>query len=466
MDEGKDGKKVVENGGPLRSNDQQQPWPVIVWFVMKFSGIFYHDRIVRQKKCLACDMEQFEKRNGIFLNSKEDLRPIDFEIGYNVTSKYESTLDCSKEEKNAAPKGSKCVACQSCWWNRDGYVAPYTDSSIGVTTWNHSGSWLLSIIIIFATIGLLVNELRRTIQTKFGQPTKLLQFLSYSAFLCTVSVVPIMSLCSKLRSALGGSGPGKWATAINARFIVQRLQFLHPQTNGYPGKPLLVACLVWPVICATYRCYVIIAVQKKQNFESLLTCTVGAISQFTWGCFLFLIYLMRLSFQIQLDLVLRFLKTMEGQTEICQRILHQVTVDFRCFSHCVRIYTTAVIPLCVLGITTNLTWQYMVFSLSKDKQKEDLELQKNINIMIWLEITMFVCLTPIAIGGFDPNHVWEKFHINVHCMQSSSEQEHWNQVLRYLKHVGEKSPTISFSMILSVVGFYMAVQFGKQDVFY
>lgn len=180
---------------------------------------------------------------------------------------------------------------------------------------------------------------------------------------------------------------------------------------------------------------------------------------------MFLIYLMRRSFQIQLDLVLRFLKTMEGQTELCQRVLRQVTVDFRCFRHCVRIYMTAVIPLCVLGITTNLTWQYMLHATDA-KPSESLTTQKYINIMIWLEISMFICLGAVAVGGIDAKHIWEKFQLSIYCLQSSHQQSHWNYLIRYLKHVEERTAAVSFSMILSVVGFYMAVQFGKQDVIY
>ncbi|XP_071813249.1 uncharacterized protein [Apostichopus japonicus] len=453
----------------MLTDNTEQTWPPIVWFAMKISGIFYHQQIVRQRRCLSCDMEHFAKQQKIKSDDTNALRPIDVDITYNLTSQYESNFSYKSARELGNDKRSQdddtCDACKTCWWNKDGNVVRYTESSIGVSHWNHPGSWLLSIIILFTTIGLLINEFRRTINTKFGNPKKLLHLLSYTAFLCKVSIVPIMSLSSKLRSAFSGRGPGSWATAINARFIVRRLQFLDPAKNGYPGKIFLVACLVWPVLCAVFRCYVILGLSNKQTTEDALSCIIAGLAQFIWGCFVFLIYLMRRSFQIQLDLVLRFLKTMEGQTELCQRVLRQVTEDFRCFRHCVRIYMTAVIPLCVLGITTNLTWQYMLHATDA-KPSESLNTQKYINIMIWLEISMFICLGAVAVGGIDAKHIWEMFQLSIYCLQSSHQRSHWNYLIRYLKHVEERTPAVSFSMILSVVGFYMAVQFGKQDVIY
>lgn len=457
-------------------------WPPIFWFMMKITGMFYHKTVVSNRRCVTCDMDHFER--VVTKNTRRKskfVRRLDSDNLYNLTISYENDhgevkvgdqrsylgilySEMGTNSRQSQSEKKNCKACQACWWDKHGKVQYYTEKSIGVTHWNHMGSWFVSTVILFAIISLLCTELVYVIGDMFGKRKKLLHLLSYSSFLCALAIYPVMNLCSKVRSSLSGRGPGLWATSLNVRFIIRRLQFLDLQKNGAPGKLFLIMCMVWPIVCAMYRCYVVLGLRGQTGTRRSFACFSAGSSMFMWGCFVYLLYTIRLSFQIQLDLILKFLKRFEGQTDLCQNVLRQVTIDFKCFHQCVRIYMTAMIPMCVLAVTTSLTWQYM---LNSDKAKEeDVALQKYINTMIWLEIVMFIILAPIAVGGVDVSYVWERFRTNVYCMMGGEHQFFWEEITRYLRNVEGKTPVISFTMILSIVGFYMAVQFGQQDVIY
>lgn len=119
----------------MLTDNTEQTWPPIVWFAMKISGIFYHQQIVRQRRCLSCDMEHFAKQQKIKSDDTNALRPIDVDITYNLTSQYESNFSYKSARELGNDKRSQdddtCDACKTCWWNKDGNVVRYTESSIG-----------------------------------------------------------------------------------------------------------------------------------------------------------------------------------------------------------------------------------------------------------------------------------------------------------------------------------------------
>lgn len=233
-------------------------------------------------------------------------------------------------------------------------------------------------------------------------------------------------------------------------------------TLGVPWKSFLVVCFGWPIACSSYRGYVRLNYRlEDEMFVDVLTCVTWGIAELMWGCYVYLIYATRLSFQIQFDLILRYLKNNEGRTELCLNVLRQVVVDYRCFLDCISMYMSVWIPLCVLEVTSNLIWQYRLAG-----DQDEREIIASSNAKFCMRISMFVTLPLIALGNVHSTNLWEKFQERVHCVKGNNGRNDyfWESITKYLKRVDQKSSGVSLTVMLSILGFYIALVLGNQDV--
>ncbi|PIK51500.1 hypothetical protein BSL78_11605 [Apostichopus japonicus] len=443
------------------------PWPPIVWFIMKISAIFYHRQIVGQRRCMSCEKEFYKNTRRVRDTARtvsDGYRRSRKHEDFDLTSCYETVYDDSSITREGS--SSECLACESLWWDRYGHVMKYTEESIGLKYWNHPGSWFVSILILTIIIILVIYEAVVLERNYFAKHDRIVNLLSYIAFYSPLVVFPCMTVYSKVARAFSWRGRGIWATTLNARFIVQRLQFLDLAVKGVPAKHFLVLCLIWPVFAATYRTYIKLGVKGQTGLPDKISCLTVAIAELIWGCFMFQLFLIRISFQNHFQLLLKFLQKFEGETELCQQVIRRVLVDFKCYQKvrsCIYVcHDTA----CILGAATSISWFYMVNDMVNDgsKDHEWFVMEKNVNFMIWSDVAMFFSLGPLAIGGFNANYIWENFQISVIFMKRDEERKFWNDIIRFLKQVQDDVPLISLTTVLAMVGLYVTVEFGKQVV--
>ncbi|XP_071814948.1 uncharacterized protein [Apostichopus japonicus] len=441
------------------------PWPPIVWFIMKISAIFYHRRIVGQRRCMSCEKEFYKNTRRVRDTARtvsDGYRRSRKHEDFELTSCYERVYD----DSNITWEGSssECLACESLWWDRYGHVMKYTEESIGLKYWNHPGSWFVSILILTVIVAIMIYEIIVLELAYFAKKDRIVNLMSYLAFYSPLVVFPCMNVCSKVRSAM--MVPGIWATTLNARFIVQRLQFLDLSAKGVPAKHFLVLCLIWPVFAATYRAYIKLGVKGQTVLPDKISCLTVAIAELIWGCFMLQLFLIRISFQNHFQLLLKFLQKFEGETELCQQVIRRVLVDFKCYQKCVAAYMSVMIPACILGAATSISWFYMVNDMVNDgsKDHEWFVMEKNVNFMIWSDVAMFFSLGPLAVGGFNTNYIWESFKINVIFMNRDKEKKFWDEIDWFLKHVKDDVPLISLRSIFLITSFYVTMEFGKQAI--
>ncbi|XP_071814413.1 uncharacterized protein [Apostichopus japonicus] len=441
------------------------PWPPIVWFIMKISAIFYHRQIVGQRRCMSCEKEFYKNTRRVRDTARtvsDGYRRSRKHEDFDLTSCYETVYDDSSITREGS--SSECLACESLWWDRYGHVMKYTEESIGLKYWNHPGSWFVSILILTVIVAIMIYEIIVLELAYFAKKNRIVNLMSYLAFYSPLVVFPCMNVCSKVRSAM--MVPGIWATTLNARFIVQRLQFLDLSAKGVPAKHFLVLCLIWPVFAATYRAYIKLGVKGQTDLSDKISCLTVAIAELLWGCFMFQLFLIRISFQNHFQLLLKFLQKYEGETELCQQVIRRVLVDFKCYQKCVAAYMSVMIPACILGAATSISWFYMVNDMVNDgsKDHEWFVMEKNVNFMIWSDVTMFFSLGPLAVGGFNTNYIWESFKINVIFMNRDKEKKFWDEIDWFLKHVKYDVPLISLRSIFLITSFYVTMEFGKQAI--
>lgn len=211
--------------------------PALVWMAMKISCMFYHQNITGTRLCFRCrirESQDYAKLTG----QKEDLigylssnyiDPISqwYELPDVKRSAYKemyALVEIQEDEERTA----SCKYCDIYWWNYDGNVEKYNDCTIGAKTWNHPGSWLLSLLTLCGTLTVLVfHTIYRIVLTWWGKEEEILHTVAYGVFMMNMILYPALSLCSKIMSRFRGIRPRlSWATAINARYILKRLQFI------------------------------------------------------------------------------------------------------------------------------------------------------------------------------------------------------------------------------------------------
>lgn len=120
------------------TTNTQKKWPFLFWFILRFLGLFYHERIVTERKCFSCNVENITKRQ-----TGNRLKAIDGELDYLILA-YEADGDDIDEEKKwlleeklEEDQEDNCDVCESLWWNCDRLPERYTEEEIGKDVKKH-----------------------------------------------------------------------------------------------------------------------------------------------------------------------------------------------------------------------------------------------------------------------------------------------------------------------------------------
>lgn len=109
----------------------------------------------------------------------------------------------------------------------------------GVRSWNHRGSCLMSVCFLVGTTAVNIYEFLIFAHYHIGKRYFFINDLSFIIFMMELSVYPLMSLYSKLKSATQGMVPeASWSTTLNGRYMIKRLQFIdfHQKGEGKYGS--------------------------------------------------------------------------------------------------------------------------------------------------------------------------------------------------------------------------------------
>lgn len=460
--------------GGQENTDTKTKWPFPLWLLMTFLCMFYHRRVTRKRKCYSCYVKDISHRRASnFDNCTNEeaflLDPICLEYEYDgdewLNDYQLSEAAVLDNENNDQIHDGNCDVCKVTLWNHLGQAKAYSDQDIGVTSWNFGWSKYVSILGLLFAIACIIYEIGYYMNKMWGRQDKLLHFISYNAFLICISLYPVMSICSKVRSISGrikNVPLFSWATTLNARFIVKRMQFLNLHKKGLPGKFLLFLCLIWPTCNAIYRtCIYFYLVKRKTDFHTKFSVASTGALLIWWGCFVYVLYLMRISFQRQFMLTLAYIKDKEGALDHCRTCLSHVVLDFNCFRSCIVIYMAVMVPFTVLGVTTNISWQYRLSGSCYFV--EHFEIESSINILIWSNIVMFIVLSVIAIGGLDLCYIWDNFSLSITQMQNEIHGQFWRKIFTHISHISGEHSTMSLTLVWSVIGFYMGLHFGDDQ---
>ncbi|KAJ8037280.1 hypothetical protein HOLleu_18060 [Holothuria leucospilota] len=459
-----------------RSKPDRQKWPFMFWGLLKFLCVFYHQNVVTNRNCFHCKV----KRSRIYSKdspSRCDITLDSLLLMYEHNSPEESTSESASLLWTANQQQSTCELCKNMWWNFRREIEVFTDEDIGkvichpqvrIGRWNHKGSGVLAFCLLLSYISVLLYDFGYFIPKMWGKPEEKLRFINKVVLFLFLVSYPVLAILSKIRSFLKASAPHiSWATTLNARYLIRRAQYLDLSTRGLPGKFFLFICITGPLTVGVYRGVINIVMNEcPLVLHSILTPVIGTWFLETWACFIYLLYVIRKSFQCQFSLLLSYIKENEGNVDLCRGALMSAAVDFSCFRQLCDFYIVVIFPVGVFSITSNMTWAYLLTSSCVIDDKHAMTIQTHITIMVWSEIILGYFLYSSALGGMRVAYLWENFYFNMLQLKSIPHLSFWKELLIDMSKCFKDSNILLATVLCSVIGIYTTFDFSDQDVAY
>ncbi|PIK42429.1 hypothetical protein BSL78_20725 [Apostichopus japonicus] len=157
----------------------------------------------------------------------------------------------------------------------------------------------------------------------------------------------------------------------------------------------------------------------------------------SWGLFVYILYLVRVSFQRQFNLLLCYINEFEGDLKRCRGTLCEVLADFKCYKELCSLHTVLLLPLYVYSIVANVTLNYLISESCLTKFPKSLNVQEHIMILSWSEISVAFVLYTFALGGFRVEYIWENFYENLLYLRSGNNSKFWEELLCGWKDLNE-----------------------------
>lgn len=243
--------------------------------------------------------------------------------------------------------------------------------------------------------------------------------------------------------------------------------FIFVSFTGIPMKLVLLLVYVFPIYLVTLRGWIYLQLCSNFSWHSGMSVFCGGFLVLIWGNFQYLLYLTRCSFQRQLHVVLEFIETHQDNTDACRRVLGSVMKDFAVFKKFVDMYMVLMIPTSIWSITTTVVWLYYL-SFEKTAAKDSKYywwFQRELVLLISSENIYHLTLNLWAFGGVNVGYIWNHFYLslNVAARNSCSKRSFWRKIMRHLKNINLTNYGINFTVILSVLSCFVALELGDKQ---
>lgn len=435
------------------------------WFLMRVLALFYHRKVVLERKCFTCQAKNISK-----LYRGNSLNGIDTVLDYYILS-YEGSGeedDDQSKEDNEQSRNEECDVCQTLWWNSEGIPEKYSERDIGITKWGTRLNGVISIAWLMVALSILSFYFVSFVPLLFGNSEEILKLLIKLTLFALLVTHYLAALSSKLRSVFkSGAARLSWATVMNARYLIKRGQFLDMPNRGLPGRLFFILCFLCPSIITSYRVAIWLYLSDCDiTFYSMTQALIGAVFTVNWGLSIYILYFVRVSFQCQFNLVLSYIgEYKDFDFGRAKAVILDVAADFACYCNLCSLYLTVNMPTVALAVVSNLTLDYTVSGSECFANEKSRRIVIHVAVLSWSEIAMAMILSAVAMGGYKVRYLWENFASNFMIVTSAgSKKNSVKSLLHEAEYLLRESNVLLATMVFSVTGIYMGFQFGYQNI--
>ncbi|XP_054763310.2 uncharacterized protein LOC129269879 [Lytechinus pictus] len=504
------------------TEDISKKWPFLLWIMFKFLGLFWARPVIEERYCHQCYRRRMEEVIDLVHSRSPEQKHAPSghlsyfhapEIGINdsIIAKNPNESSDFRHECDSNPllngeaqigdaevdhgrvrsggycvndhdgddgvtgereKSGRCRVCDALWWTGKGQYFKYTDKSIGLKSWNHRGSGILSMFLLVTYLSLILYDAGHYGSIYWGKKEDLIRYISYMSYLIFAASTPAVCLLALIRNAVTNPAQcfSQWPRTLDIRYVVRRLQYLDLERRGLPNKPFLLACTVFPLLIAIYRLmFYVVLLKTSVKFQRYLACATTAIGLSLYGFFSYFIYLMRISFKAHLKLDIHFIRNHVGQLDVCRAKMSTTVQDFLNLRQLANGFMVMVCGVTTWAIATQITWNYLLFSgvyLDPNESRYNWSIQMYINGLMAMENTLFFLLPCFAIGGFSVNIIWIRFRYRLLELRRARHEHFWYRLLQFIKEQDPIKSSMQVTMLFTLIGLFVALQFGEQNIYY
>ena len=325
-----------------------------------------------------------------------------------------------------------------------------TDEDIGASRLNHKFSSLISniwvIAIIAATVTLFVVNFIRYEE----HSDDLVETVST---LCIQGLLTIPILCAfmcNFHSAWQQFAPGKWASALNPVFLVQRLRWVNMRKSRMAGYVLFFVAIFFIILQCSRVTLSLYAYGSDVTYFTPISYFTIIVGIFNFTGLTYVAYLLRRSFEKEVRLVCIFISAHIDNLDTCRQRLAEAFDTFHRF----REFTSGWMSLNVILAVVSILLEVHVW-ITNSKPMPYFRYER----LLFL-IACFV-VPIVAIGNVNVDYLWNRMVRQISRMRSSTKEFHWDKIMQFLQEqrLGNRPWQSVMAFILSIIAVFAAIQF-------
>eukprot|EP00057_Strongylocentrotus_purpuratus_P018583 XP_011673057.1 PREDICTED: uncharacterized protein LOC105442548 [Strongylocentrotus purpuratus] len=314
---------------------------------------------------------------------------------------------------------------------------------------------------------LMTYDFQRYMGFYWGKKEEVLHLVSYFTYLFQIMVIPFWCFYARILYLTLGRRYREGYPLCRS-FISTRVAILRNSRFGAKGLSWfrLIFFLAWPVTNAMLR-FANDYYFRYCSFVTLykeITHWCAFLGYIFYGCFCYLIYIERLSFECEVHQISAFAREQASGKNIDQvrRRISRFYAQYNVLRRLIRTWMAFTMVVATWGLTAHILWNYLVFS-DKNIDLQNLPILRSLNVVVSSQKIMFFVVPCVAIGGLNLEHVWKRFRNEIAKHRQHVHDGYWTAINRYLHeinvdHSGDLTPTLIFSAI----GFYLG-HMGDND---
>ncbi|XP_077999161.1 uncharacterized protein LOC144452037 [Glandiceps talaboti] len=452
----------------MDSNIKCKRWPAIITFSLGVLGYFRlrKDVYARCLPCLFKLKEDSEMQDLFYLESDTTKETTSVVQGDRLCSVCEDlntnvTARKSSKELSRGPTSSETsedVPLLNDNHEQIQYRSIEIVNSGGKVGGNSRCRLLnaLSLLWLLLVICLIVYDWFSRLWLSWGNKTHLLHLLSYSTYLLPLIVVAMMRVISMFYESTPSTQHG-WVYTLTTEHVLTRLKILDMskvRRFGYLCISFAVTCVGFQLSYDIYEIVMRCSTIDVFTMISLVGCFFG---EFMFVSLCYVIYLLKRCIRANFTSCLYFLKQNIENVDSCRQRIMEAYSDFLRLHNLISLWLVFQFSLSIFKASCQIYWNYWVFSQNRAVLSALL-----INIMIWLEIAMFLILPPLAVGGFDIVYLWEDFKLNVTRVRREKQDDKWYPIVKLVKTLKPLHVSLFMTVFFSVLGIFSALHLSGQ----
>ncbi len=359
---------------------------------------------------------------------------------------------------------------------------------------NNRVTRVLMVLILLGLLCSMCYDMVTLVSWLWGKPDQVLHLVSFLTFWIPLLSVPgcclfahicnaaqdySMSRAHGRRNTLHDDSFDHWYVVFHPNFVARRIQYL---TSANSSKRIILSamflalCFSWAIANTGFEWlnYFISKYHRYHGFKNYFHLCISGVSLLVFGCFCYVIHLLRDSLDVEYNQVLYFLLKHQNDVDKCRHRIVELYRDYRILRRFIRSWMIFILSCASLGLTTHVSWNYAVYTdlrndasdgpFSDDYYKKVIAAWTN--ILIGSEKFMILFLPLLALGGFNIEKSWKQFSHAIVLFRVDEYNDFWKKLYKTVHEIHPAFSSATVTFVWCVFSWFLGLHLGDQNTNY